>query len=91
MLDVRGAGIDKLAGHSHATGFFLELDAEIGRVCRIFLLLAKRRRPAVDQVHGRIVRREQRVGRILGNPRQDLVTSCQKLGEIRHIPALDLF
>ncbi len=85
MLHVWRAGIHELAGDSGGSAVLLKLHAEVRGVRGILLILAERRSDRVDQVNGRIAFRDQRVGRVLGDPGQDRVPLGQKFVELRQI------
>ncbi len=83
MLHIGRVGINQLTGNTGALATLLQLHAEVCSVSRILLRLAERGRRGIEEVDGRIVGCYQRVGRILGDPRQNRVALCEKLFELR--------
>ncbi len=72
MLYVRCAGIDKIAGDLLGVAMFLELHAEVRRVCRIFFFLSEIRRSAVEKAYGRIVVGDEFIRRVIFDPWEDV-------------------
>ena len=81
VIDVRRARVDEFALEAGGETVFLQFDAEVSGVCRIFLLFADGRRSLIEEGDGRIVFADQCVGRVFRDPGEDACSLFEKIGE----------
>ena len=90
MLDVGSARVGQLVLDADLLALLREADPKVGAVGGIFVVLAEFWTRDVGEMDGRIIRAEQRVRRILRDPRQKLFPLGGKGREVLLILALDL-
>lgn len=81
MANVGSTGIDEFTIETEGLAAFLEFDAEVGGVSRVGLRLTHGGSGIVEEIDGRIVGGDERVGRVFRDPGQDGFAGGEKLRE----------